>query len=145
MSNSRFSLFSAARNSSVRKMVPSQSESAAMIRALNDEYIDAARADDVSWFRDHMADECIVIQGTGRRLTKAEFVTRLVDAPTAYTWLTSHDVIVRVFGAVAQVDAHATWELANGSAGISRYIDTYLWVEGRWRVISAQVTWFPAD
>jgi hypothetical protein len=39
-----------------------------------------------------------------------------------------------------KVDAEAPWELADGTTGVSRYIDTWTWLEGRWQVISAQVT-----
>jgi hypothetical protein len=31
-------------------------------------------------------------------------------------------------------------KLADGTTGVSRYIDTWTWLEGRWQVISAQVT-----
>jgi hypothetical protein len=50
---------------------------------------------------------------------------------------------VRVFGGTVQVDGDAIWELTDGYQGISRYIDTYIWRDGRWQVISAQITLLP--
>ncbi len=58
-----------------------------------------------------MAEEAVVILSNGRRLRQARLV------------------------ATVQVDADAVWCLDDGSEGISRYIDTYLWLDGRWQVI----------
>ena len=50
---------------------------------------------------------------------------------------------MRVFGGTVQVDGDAIWELTDGYQGISRYIDTYIWRDGRWQVISGQITLLP--
>jgi hypothetical protein len=42
-----------------------------------------------------------------------------------------------------QVDADAPWELEDGHRGVSRYIDTYVWLDGRWQVVSAQISLLP--
>jgi hypothetical protein len=123
---------------------PDRTTAAAAARALNDAYIAAARAHDVAWFERHMAADALIVLGTGARLGKAEFLARLRDDPRPYRSLTVRNVSVRVFGVVVQVDADAPWELTDGRAGVSRYIDTYAWLDCRWQVISAQVTPLPA-
>jgi uncharacterized protein DUF4440 len=122
---------------------PGPVEAVAAVRELNFQYIDAARANDVDWFRHHLAEDIVVIQGNGRRLRKAGFLTLLRDEPREYRTLRVRDATFRVFGVVIQVDADAPWELEDGTSGISRYIDSWAWIDGRWQVISAQVTPVP--
>lgn len=122
---------------------PQPSVAAAQVRALNQEYIDAARTGDGSWFREHMAEDVVVILGSGRRLDKPAFLAVVEDEPTAFRSLTVRDVTVRVFGSAVQVDADAPWELEDGRSGVSRYIDSYAWLDCRWQVVSAQITLLP--
>jgi len=122
---------------------PGPAEAASAVRALNHEYIEAARTGDAAWFRGHMAEDVVVVLSSGRRLRKPEFVAMMRDEPKHYRSLTVRDVTLRVFGPTVQVDADALWELGDGSTGVSRYIDTYAWLDGRWQVISAQITLLP--
>lgn len=115
------------------------------VRSLNEEYIDAVRRCDASWFHDHLSADVVVIQGNGRRVTKTEFLRAMEEQPRRFRSLTLRNVTLRVFGAVVQVDADAPWQLENEESGVSRYIDTYAWLDGRWQVISAQVTPLPPD
>ena len=115
-------------------------EAGAAVRALNQASIVAARDQDASWFRRNLAEEAVIILGSGRRLGKAEYLTRLKDAPQAYRSLVLRKVTVRTFGPAVQVDAETPWELASGETGVSRYTDTWSWIDGRWQVISAQIT-----
>ena len=130
---------------SQRCKIPASVEAAVNVRALNQEYIDASRAHDADWFDAHMAEKVLVILGGGRRLHKGEFLSLVRDRSRLYRSLTVRDVTVRVFGPTVQVDADAPWELADGSKGVSRYIDTYAWIDCRWQVISAQITLLPAS
>lgn len=57
-----------------------------------------------------------------------------------YCSLAVRDVTLRAFGSLVQVDADAPWELADGTTGVSRYIGTWVLLERRWQVVSAQVT-----
>jgi ketosteroid isomerase-like protein len=139
-------LFSSTRKADAQHDLPVPPKSAdaiAAIRLLNQEYIDAARTNDARWFSTHMADDVVVVLGSGRRLTKPEFLRMLAEEPKSYKSLTARSVTVRAFGATLQVDADAPWELSDGASGVSRYIDTYAWIDGRWQVISAQITWLP--
>lgn len=115
------------------------------VLALNEQYIAAIRAHDPDWFGHHMADDVVVILGSGRRVDKAEFLRLLVEAPVPYRSLELRAPRARVYGTTVQVDADAPFELADGTRGVSRYIDTYARIDGRWQVISAQVTRLPAD
>ena len=123
---------------------PAQSESGAeameRVRALNHEYLAAVRANDAAWFDRHLAEDAVVLLAGGRRLRKPEFLGSLRDAPRRFRSLEARNLTVRWFGATIQVDADAPWELADGSRGVSRYLDTYAWLDGRWQVISAQIT-----
>lgn len=124
----------------------SQSDSGdaiAAVRLLNQQYLAAARASDATWFRHHLADDAVIVLGDGRRLDKADFLTMLGNEPRRFRSLEVRDVTVRAFGPTIQVDADAPWEMENGTAGVSRYLDTWTWLDGRWQVISAQITLLP--
>jgi hypothetical protein len=119
-------------------------QAAAEIRALNQEYLEAARTDDATWFQEYLAEDAVVVLGSGRRLRKPQFLALLEDEPGRFKSLEPRNVTVRVFGSTVQVDADAPWELNDGYKGVSRYIDTYAWLDGRWQVISAQITLLPS-
>lgn len=116
----------------------------AAVRSLNQDYIRAARTHDAAWFDAHMADDAIIVLGSGVRLSKAMFLRSVTEEPTGYRFLGVENVTVRAFGSTVQVDADAPWELSDGRFGVSRYIDTYAWIDCRWQVVSAQITWLPA-
>ncbi len=122
---------------------PAPADAIAAVRLLNQQYIDAARSHDAQWFRAHMAEDVLVVLGAGRRLRKPEFLSMVMNEPKGFKSLTVRDVTLRAFGPTVQVDADAPWELAGGDKGVSRYIDTYAWLDCRWQVISAQITLLP--
>jgi hypothetical protein len=124
---------------------PEPDAASAAIRDLNEQYIDAARISSANWFGQHMAEDAVVVLGNGRRVRKAQFIELLTKEPRDYKSLTARDVTVRVYGATVQVDATAPWELRDGTTGVTRYIDTYAWLDCRWQVISAQLTWLAKD
>ena len=113
------------------------------LRALNQEYIDAARTNDTAWFQEFLADDAVIVLGNGRRFRKPQFLALLNEEPIRFKSLVPRDVTVRAFGTTVQVDGDAVWELTDGYQGVSRYIDTYIWRDGRWQVISAQITLLP--
>lgn len=130
-------------NTSTECDPPTVEDATAQVRALNQQYIDAAREGDADWFAEHMADDVVVILGGGRRLRKPDFLAAVAGDTRTFRSLTVRDVTIRVFGSTAQVDADAPWELETGRRGVSRYIDTYAWLACRWQVISAQITLLP--
>lgn len=115
------------------------------VSALNRQYLAALRSNDAAWFRRHLAEDAVIVDTGGRRLRKPEFLASLSEVPRSFSSLGVRDLTVRWFGTTVQVDGDAPWELADGSCGVSRYIDTYVWLEGRWQVISAQITPLPAS
>ena len=138
------SLFPRARQVESRAPVqPLPGEIPSELRSLNQEYIDAARTNDTSWFQEYLADDAVIVLGNGRRYRKPQFLALLNDEPIRFSSLVPRDVTVRVFGGTVQVDGDAIWELTDGYQGISRYIDTYVWRDGRWQVISGQITLLP--
>ncbi|HEU4799439.1 MAG TPA: nuclear transport factor 2 family protein [Gemmatimonadales bacterium] len=122
------------------RVAPEPAEGVHAVRDLNQGYIDAARTSDAAWFDQHMAEDVLVILGSGRRLRKAEFVELVRKEPKDFRSLTVHSVELRTFGNIVQVDADAPYELGDGTRGVSRYIDTWAWIGGRWQVVSAQIT-----
>ena len=122
---------------------PDRAHASAEVATLNQAYIDAARTNDVAWFQRHLAEDVVVVLGSGRRVHKPEFLAMMQDQPKSFESLGVRDVTLRVFGATVQVDADAPWKLGDGSTGVSRYIDTYAWLDCRWQVISAQITLLP--
>ena len=116
-------------------VAPEPVEGVHAVRDLNQGYIDAARTSDAAWFDQHMAEDVLVILGSGRRLRKAEFVELVRKEPKDFRSLTVHSVELRTFGNIVQVDADAPYELGDGTRGVSRYIDTWAWIGGRWQVV----------
>jgi len=125
------------------RVQPPPGETPSELRSLNQEYIDAARTNDTSWFQEYLADDAVIVLGNGRRFRKPQFLALLTDEPIRFNSLVARDVTVRVFGGTVQVDGDAVWELTDGYQGVSRYIDTYIWRDGRWQVISGQITLLP--
>ena len=113
------------------------------LRELDQQYLAAVLAGDAAWLRDHLADDAVVVLGDGRRLGQADCLRLLSTEPNRFRSLSARDVTVRAFGPTVQVDADVLWVLADGRRGVSRYIDTWIRLDGRWQVVSAQSTPLP--
>ena len=109
------------------------------IRELNQQYVDAFMNADVEWYRQHLAEDFVVIESDGSRLNKAEFLESNKKGPDV-TEYRLEQVDVRFFGSVALVHATGLFTRKDGSKGMSRYTDVYEWVGNDWKAISAQVT-----
>ena len=112
----------------------------AAVRVLNQQHIAAARANDAEWFSRNVAEDAVIVLDGGQRLRKREFLALMQSDPKLYRSLAMQNVTLRAFGNMVQVDADAPWELPDGTSGVSRYIDTWVRLEGRWQVVSVQVT-----
>src|SRR4029453_9021942 len=86
------------------------------------------------WFSRNLADDAVIVLRGGQRLRKPDFLEMLQNAPKLYRSLVVQDVTVRTFGSMTQVDALAPWEMADGTSGVSRYLDTWVRLEGRWQM-----------
>jgi hypothetical protein len=122
---------------------PPPAEAAAQVRVLNQQYIEAARANNPAWFRRHMAEDVVVTLTSGRQVGKPEFLMLLRQEPKSYRSLTVGNVTVRPAGQMVEVEAEAAWELSDGSKGVVRYLDTYTWLDCRWQVHSAKIASLP--
>lgn len=106
---------------------------------LNQEYVDAFMNADVDWYREHLADEFVVIESDGSLLNKEQFLRNTVKGPDVADYKL-HEVAIRVYGSVALVRATGIWTREDGSMGMSRYTDVYVQQNGGWKTVSAQIT-----
>ena len=106
---------------------------------LNQEYVGAFMNADVEWYREHLADEFVVIESDGSVLNKEEFLRNTVKGPDVIDYKLN-EVDIRIYGNVALVRATGVWTHADGSTGMSRYTDVYVRKVGGWKTVSAQIT-----
>lgn len=110
------------------------------LERLNQEYVDAFMNADVSWYREHLADDFTVIESDGSVLNKEEFLSNTAKGPDVADYQLEK-VGVRIYGDVALVQATGRWTARAGSKqGVSRYTDVYLRTEEGWKTVSAQIT-----
>jgi len=106
---------------------------------LNQEYVEAFMNADVDWYREHLADEFIVIESDGSLLTKEQFLRNTVKGPDVADYKL-HEVDIRIYGNAALVRATGVWTRKDGKMGMSRYTDVYVRKNGGWKTVSAQIT-----
>jgi ketosteroid isomerase-like protein len=111
----------------------------AEIRRLNDDYVRAYLACDVSRFRSLLADDFTGVLADGRVIDKAEFL-REAAAPPDVRDLRLHDVTIREYGDTALVGALVNYKRADGSGVRTRYTTFYVRSDGRWAIVWVQWT-----
>lgn len=109
------------------------------LERLNQEYVDAFMKADVEWYREHLADDFVVIESDGSVLNKEQFLRNTVRGPDVSDYKL-HEVDIRIYGNTALVRATGVWTREDGKMGMSRYIDVYVRQNGRWKTVSAQIT-----
>jgi ketosteroid isomerase-like protein len=109
------------------------------LRRLNQEYVEAFMNSDVEWYREHLADDFVVIESDGSVLNKDQFLLNTAKGPDVDDYKLQN-VDVRIYGEVALVQATGVWTGKDGSKGMSRYIDVYVKAGEDWRTVSAQIT-----
>lgn len=117
----------------------SDSSARATLERLNQEYVGAFMNADVEWYREHLADDFVVIESDGSVLNKEEFLINTAKGPDV-TEYKLQQVDVRFYGDVALVQATGLWTGKDGSKGMSRYIDVYVNTATGWKTVSAQIT-----
>ena len=96
----------------------------------------------------NMADDFRSIDGAGTVETKSAFVDGLMDAKLTINPYTVEDFDVRLFGDVALLSGRTRMTgTFDGKPFTShyRYIDIYAKRNGRWQIVSVQITRLPAD
>ena len=109
------------------------------IRSLNEQYVAAALAGDVEWYRAHLADEFVCIDSDGSVLDKSAFLKMTAGMPELAEYHLD-EVDVSFYGDVALVRAKASWKTHHGTPGVSRYVDIYVHSDEGWKCVSAQIT-----
>jgi hypothetical protein len=106
---------------------------------LNEQYVHASLTGDVEWFRGHLAKDFVCIESDGSVLFREGFLRAAALGCDLSGYKLDH-VDVRFYGEVALVRASGSWVSKTRVAGISRYTDVYVYTEGVWKVVSAQIT-----
>ncbi|MEP6570596.1 MAG: nuclear transport factor 2 family protein [Acidobacteriota bacterium] len=109
------------------------------LERLNQEYVDAFMNADVEWYRQHLADDFVVIESDGSVLNKTQFLANTAKGPDVADYRLE-EVNVRVYGNVALIQATGIWTGKEGLKGLSRYIDVYVKAKAEWKTVSAQIT-----
>jgi ketosteroid isomerase-like protein len=106
---------------------------------LNQEYVNAFMKADVDWYREHLADEFVVIESDGSLLNKEQFLRNTINGPDVADYKL-HEVDIRIYENTALVRASGVWTREDGKMGMSRYTDVYVRQNGGWKTVSAQIT-----
>jgi ketosteroid isomerase-like protein len=116
-------------------------DDAAVLLALNDNYVKAFREADVAWYDAHLAPDFVVVSGDGSLQDRAAALAHFAQ-PTFATSIKSFPVdkvTVRRFHDVALIHAENAYELKDGRQGVSRYTDIWHKKNGRWFCIAAHI------
>jgi ketosteroid isomerase-like protein len=111
----------------------------ALLRDLNQAYLDSVRTGDVERFRGLLADDFQCSTPAGELLDKAQFLARTAGARTLER-LVGEDVRIRVLGDVAIIHAATVFTSVTGQEGRGRYTDDWQKRNGAWVCVSAHVT-----
>ena len=119
---------------------PSEGDTAtATLTQLNQEYVDAFMKADVSWYREHLADDFVCIDSSGSVLDREEFLVDTAGGPGVKSYALK-EVQIRTYGPVAVVQARGEYTRPDGTTGTSRYTDVWALQDGKWKTVSAQIT-----
>jgi ketosteroid isomerase-like protein len=109
------------------------------LRKLNAGYINSYLTGDVVWYDAHLDDDFICIQSDGSVLDKPRFLFQTARGPDVARYQLDQ-VRIRVIGTTALVHGTGLFTTPDGHEGTSRYTDVYAKLDGRWKVVAAQVT-----
>ena len=111
----------------------------ALLRDLNQAYLDSVRTGDVERFRQLLADDFQCSTPAGEILDKTQFLERTAG-PRTLQRLTGEDVRIRILGDVAIVHSATSYTSVSGEEGRGRYTDDWQKRNGAWVCVSAHVT-----
>jgi ketosteroid isomerase-like protein len=119
-----------------------EGDDASILQILNDQYVDAFRRADVSWYAAHLAPDYVVTSGDGsfddRAAALADFAIPYFDKNIAS--FPVDDVKIRRFGDIAIIHAENDYVLKGGRKGVNRYTDIWRKTGNRWQCVSAHIT-----
>jgi len=95
---------------------------------------------------DNMAEDFRIIDGHGNVENKAQFVAGVMDAKLTIDPYTVEDFEIRFYGDVALLSGRTlmtgTYDGEKFTSNY-RYIDIYAKRDGKWRIVSVQITRYP--
>lgn len=109
------------------------------LRKLNAAYIHSYLTSDVVWYDEHLDNDFICIQSDGSVLDKPRFLFHTARGPDVARYQLEQ-VRIRIIGTTALVHGTGLFAKPDGTEGTSRYTDIYAKLDGRWKVVAAQVT-----
>ena len=111
----------------------------AVLRDLNQAYVDSVRTGDVERFRQILSDDFLCSPPDGTLLDKRQFLEHTAT-PHTLARLEAEDVRIRLLGDVAIVHAATRYTTLAGQDGRGRYTDIWEKRGGTWVCVSAHVT-----
>jgi ketosteroid isomerase-like protein len=107
--------------------------------ALNADYIRSVQTSDVTRFDQILADDFVCTNPDGSFVDRENFLKQTAR-PVAISDLAAHDVVVRVVGDCAVINARTSYRLPDGRTAVGRYTDVWARRNGQWLAIAAHVT-----
>jgi ketosteroid isomerase-like protein len=107
--------------------------------ALNADYIRSVQASDVARFDQILADDFVCTNPDGSFVDRKNFLKQTAR-PVAISDLAAQDVMLRVIGDCAVINARTSYRMPDGRAGAGRYTDVWARQNGEWLAVSAHVT-----
>ena len=111
-------------------------EDMAILEQLNLDYVHSDRTNEVTHFRELLAED-FIMQTEGVSRNRAEYL-EYIPKPRPFKDLAVHDVNIRILSDVALIHARSTLTtLADGVDKEALYTDTYQKHEGTWVCVAA--------
>ena len=107
--------------------------------ALNADYIRSVQTSDVVRFNQILAEDFVCTNPDGSFVDRENFLKQTAR-PVAISDLAAHDVMLRLIGDYAVINARTSYRMPDGRAGAGRYTDVWARRNGRWLAIAAHVT-----
>lgn len=114
----------------------------AVLRALNENYVQAFRGADVAWYDAHLSPGYVVVYGDGSFHDRAAALADFAQPHFAehIKSFPVDKVKIRRFGDVALIHAENAYELKDGRKGVNRYTDIWFKQNGKWQCVAAHIT-----
>ncbi|HYK41536.1 MAG TPA: nuclear transport factor 2 family protein [Thermoanaerobaculia bacterium] len=109
------------------------------VEALERQLVDAIGRKDLATYDRIVADDYVVVDASGKDITKAEVMASYRDGTRGYTNLEIFDVRTHVFGDTAVVSARTKGlrrEQGRDVPNDNRYVRVYARRGGRWRAVT---------
>jgi uncharacterized protein (TIGR02246 family) len=109
------------------------------VEALERQLVEAIARKDLATYDRIVADDYVVVDASGKDITKAEVMASYRDGTRGYTGLEIFDVRTHVFGDTAVVSARTKGmrrEEGRDVPNDNRYVRVYARRDGRWRAVT---------